>query len=99
MFLHAREGHVELEGKVRDRSVGTSELLQDAASGGVRERGERSVEAGARILNHVVPYITHGLAARKRRPCGAGGRSLLATSAQFGRRSVATAVRAKRARG
>src|SRR5207244_5835835 len=52
VLLHAREGHVELVGKVRDRSVCTSELLQNAASGGVRERGERGIEAG--ILNHVV---------------------------------------------
>src|SRR6187399_1366591 len=40
VLLHAREGHVELLGKVRDRSVCTSELLQNAASGRVRERGE-----------------------------------------------------------
>src|SRR5579864_8592571 len=33
MLLHAREGHVEFLGKVRDRSVGTPELLQNAASG------------------------------------------------------------------
>src|SRR5215207_659356 len=38
MLLHARAGHVELLGKLRDRSVCTSELLQNAASGGVRER-------------------------------------------------------------
>src|SRR5215813_1359416 len=47
MLLHAGERHVELLGKVRDRSVSTSELLQHAASGGVRERGERGIEAGA----------------------------------------------------
>src|SRR5215207_6905624 len=52
MLLHAREGHVELLGKLRDRSVCTSELLQNAASGGVRERGERGVEGSSRILNH-----------------------------------------------
>ena len=34
---------MELLGKVRDRSVGTSQLLQNAASGGVRERGERGI--------------------------------------------------------
>src|SRR6267142_391123 len=67
MLLHAREGHVELLGKVRDRSVCTPDLLQNAASGGVRERAERDIEAGARILNHVVQYITHGLAACKGR--------------------------------
>src|ERR1700730_11016148 len=65
MLLHAREGHVELLGKVRDRSVCTPELLQNAASGGVRERGERGIEAGPGILNHLVQYITHGLAACK----------------------------------
>src|SRR5262245_50415733 len=59
VLLHAREGHVELHGKVRDRSVCAPELLQNAASGGVRERGERGIEAGL-ILNHVVQYITHG---------------------------------------
>src|SRR5512141_1331546 len=56
VLLHARQGHVELLGKVRDRSVGTPELLQNAASGGIRERGERGVEAGPCILNHVVQY-------------------------------------------
>src|SRR5262245_14937695 len=36
VLLHAREGHVELLGKVRDRSVGKSELLQNATSSGLR---------------------------------------------------------------
>src|SRR5262245_22057753 len=40
VLLHAREGHVELQGKIRDRSVCAAKLLQHAASGGVRERGE-----------------------------------------------------------
>src|SRR5262245_28950216 len=57
VLLHTREGHLELLGKIRDRSVGTPELLQNAASGGVRERGERGIEAGPRILNHTVQYI------------------------------------------
>src|SRR5580765_2796207 len=60
VLLHASEGHVELPGKVRDRSVGTSQLLQNAASGGIRDRGERGIEAGPRILNHSVQYRTHG---------------------------------------
>ena len=66
-MVRCREGHVELVGKVRDRSVCTPELLQNAASSGVRERGERGIEAGPGILNHVVQYITHGLAACKGR--------------------------------
>src|SRR3954471_22124604 len=56
MLFHACEGHVELLGKLRDRSVVTSELLQNAAPGGVRERGERGIETGCHILNHVVQY-------------------------------------------
>ena len=56
MLLHAGERHVELVGKVRDRSVRTAKLLQNAASGGVRERGERGVEGGPTILNHMVQY-------------------------------------------
>src|SRR5262245_46197155 len=54
VLLHAGEGHMELLGKVRDRSVGMSKLLQNAASGGVRERGERGIEVGFLILNHSV---------------------------------------------
>src|SRR4029453_14476737 len=65
MLLHAGEGHVELLGKVRDRSVCTPELLQNAASGGVRERGERGIESGPGILNHTVQYLPYKLAARK----------------------------------
>src|SRR5262249_46168429 len=58
VLLHAREGHVEPLGKVRDRSVGTAEPLHNAASGGVRERGERGIEAGLRMLNHLVQYTS-----------------------------------------
>src|SRR5579864_7512235 len=71
MLLHAGEGHVELPGKVRDGSVCTPELLQNAASGGVRECRERGIEAGLEILNHVVRYLPHGLAACKGRPIAA----------------------------
>src|ERR1700678_1641716 len=67
MLLHAREGHVELRGQVRDRSVRAPELLQNAASGRIRERGERGIETGRRILNHKVQYA-RGLAICKRRP-------------------------------
>ena len=68
MLLHAREGHVELLGKLRDRSIRTSELLQNAAPSGVRERGERGIEAGCDILNHMVQCLNRGLAACKGRP-------------------------------
>ena len=44
-----------------------AELLQNAASGGVRERGEGGIEAGLSILNHMVQYVTHGLAGCKGR--------------------------------
>ena len=57
MFLHAREGHVKPLGEGRDRSVRTPELLQNAASGGIRERAERGIEVALEILNHVVQYI------------------------------------------
>src|SRR5262245_24428841 len=66
MLLHAGESHVERLGKVRDRGVCTPELLQNAAPGGVRERGERGIEAGLAILNHSVQYVTHRLGTCKR---------------------------------
>jgi len=61
VLLHARQGHVELLGKLRDRSVCTPELLQNAASCGVlglaackgtsssalRSSGDDSTRAGA----------------------------------------------------
>src|SRR5262245_5950966 len=56
VLLHARERHLELLGQVRDRSVGSSELLQHAPPRGVRERGERSIKSGRHILNHMVQY-------------------------------------------
>src|SRR5262245_16805096 len=62
VLLHARQGHVERLGEVRNRSVCSPELLQNAASGGVGECGERGIEAGPVILNHIVQYTTHGLA-------------------------------------
>src|SRR5690349_6370368 len=65
VLLHARARHVERLGEVRDRSVGSSELLQNATPRGVRERGERSIESGRHILNHLVQYLTQACAACK----------------------------------
>src|SRR6185436_15704971 len=65
VLLHARERHLEPLGKVRDRRVGSSELLQHAAPRGVRERGERSIKSGRHILNHMVQYIPQAFAACK----------------------------------
>ena len=56
VLLHACERHVELLGKVRDGSVGAHQLPQNAASGGVRERGEGGIEVDTFILNHMVHY-------------------------------------------
>jgi hypothetical protein len=56
---------VEFLGEVRDRSICTREPLQDAASGGVRDRGERGIKVGANKLNHVVQFVAYGLAACK----------------------------------
>src|SRR6187200_1866954 len=71
MLLHAGEGHVELLGKIRDRSVCTPELLENAASGGVRERGERGIEADRGILNHLVQYLTTRIGGMQGRPTSA----------------------------
>src|SRR5262245_5107949 len=66
VLLHSRERHVKLLGKIRDRRVCTSELLKNAASCGVGECGERGIEGGVGMLNHVVQY-TRGPAVCKRR--------------------------------
>src|SRR6185437_10952573 len=65
VLLHARERHVEPLGKVRDRSIGSAELLQHAPPRGIRERGERRIKAGRHILNHMVQYLRHAVAACK----------------------------------
>src|SRR5439155_164957 len=57
VLLHARERHTKRLGKVGDRSVGSSELLQHATPSGVGERGEGRIESGRDILNHMVQYI------------------------------------------
>ena len=70
MFSHARKGHVEPLGKGCNPSVRTPELLQNAASGGVRERAEGGVETNG-ILNHTVQYMPATSAAQVGRPVGA----------------------------
>src|SRR3954453_7588845 len=73
VLLHAREGHVELVCKLRDRSIPIPELLQNAASRGVRERGEENIEAGCRKLNHVVQCIAQRSVSCKAWPRSAAG--------------------------
>jgi hypothetical protein len=66
---------VELLGKLRDRSVCAPELLQNTASGGVRERGERGIEVVLSILNHLVQYLNiriRGVQVDAERGCVAG---------------------------
>src|SRR5215467_2536300 len=65
VLLHAREGHVELLGQIRDRRFRATQLLEDAATGDVCKRGERGIEVGICILNHMVQYLTQASAACK----------------------------------
>jgi hypothetical protein len=69
---------MELSGEVRDRSVGAAELLQHAAPGRVRQRGERSIETGLVMLNHMVQYIAERLAACQEETKALGGMTLRA---------------------
>jgi hypothetical protein len=48
---------LKLLSEIRDRSVCTPKPLQNAASGGVRKRGERGIDASPLILNNTVKYI------------------------------------------
>src|SRR5690606_34769025 len=57
VLLHARQRHAELPGELGDRSVRMPEPLENAAPGGVRERGERGIESCPLKLNHVVQYM------------------------------------------
>ena len=56
VLLHTGEGHAERVGELGDRGIGLPEMLEHAAAGHVRQRGERGVEAGVLILHHMVQY-------------------------------------------
>src|SRR3954447_3709984 len=43
---YASEGHAEPLGEVRDRKLGASQLFQHAATGSVRQGGQRGIEVG-----------------------------------------------------
>src|SRR3954470_14724389 len=53
---HARQGHLEPLGEVRDRSIRASKLLENATPRGIRERGERGVERRTGMIYHSVKY-------------------------------------------
>jgi ATP/maltotriose-dependent transcriptional regulator MalT len=54
---HARKGHVECLGQIRDRRVASSEPLQDTTPGGIGQRREGGIESAIGILNHLVQFI------------------------------------------
>ena len=66
VLLHAREANVEFRGELPDRSVVTSKLLPDAASRGVRKRGEMGIEAVRRCNS--IPSVTAGPLLKDTRP-------------------------------
>ena len=53
---HARKGHVECLGQIRDRRVASSEPLQDATPGGIGQRREGGIKSVTGILNHMVHF-------------------------------------------
>ncbi len=53
VLLHARQGHPEPAGEVRDGRISPPELLQDAAAGDVRQRGKRGFEGRS---DYTEPY-------------------------------------------
>ena len=67
VLLHARERHVEPVGELGDRSVGPAEPLENAAPSGVRERGERGIEASAKSEPSV--HYVRPTAARRKGGC------------------------------
>src|SRR3954453_546004 len=71
VLAHAREGHAERSGQLRDRRVAPPEPLQDATPGGVGQRRERGVESTIGILNHTVHFIRLSIAGCK--PWAGGG--------------------------
>ena len=61
---------MELLCKLRNRSIRAPELLQNATSSGVRERGKGGVEASCRKLNHMVQCLAHRSVSRKKTEIG-----------------------------
>src|SRR3954452_2431550 len=57
VLAHAREGHLECLGQIRDRRVAASQLLQHATAARAPQRVERGIESTRGILNHLVHYI------------------------------------------
>ena len=65
VFLHAREGHVKLPREVRDGSVRSAKLVQNAAARWIRERAEGGVQPVDHILSQVVQYVITARRLRK----------------------------------
>jgi hypothetical protein len=80
---------VELLCKLRDRSIRTPELLQNAASSGVRERGKGGIKTNCRKLNHVVQFLARGSASGNGAEIGRHARRL---SAHVGKAKAVTAT-------
>src|SRR6185436_18593938 len=57
------------------------ELFQNAAPGDVRQRGERGIEAGLRILNHLVQYYHMDWRHASRRELDGSAQSLFSACA------------------
>jgi len=66
MLVDAGEGHAKRTRQLRERRFARGQPGEDRAARGVGERGERGVECGCVILNHMVNY--RGVAHRVKWP-------------------------------
>ncbi|MEQ1516301.1 MAG: hypothetical protein ABL931_07420 [Usitatibacteraceae bacterium] len=64
VLFHARKGHAEFIGKIRNRRIASPELFQNTASGCIRQRAKRSIKAIITKLNHIVQCMVHSSAMR-----------------------------------